>query len=269
MTEMNSRVSWFELPTALRERIESEAGQFIQEKQLLTGHNCLVGMVLTTSRDTYFLKGVPADHARAVWTQANEAAINPAVEAVTPSLRFHVQAEGWDILGFQYLAHHRHADLSPGSPDLPYVAQTLRVLSTCRAPETVTLRKIEDRWHDYLGARADLLAGSTVAHTDIHRHNIMIGSSAKLVDWAWPTLAAPWLDTACVGLQLIEAGHQPEDAERWCQQSTAYAAASTDAVSAFVSGACAMWLDISAADRQPWKFDVAAAAERWAKHRGL
>jgi hypothetical protein len=127
---MNARVSWFELPTALRERIEAEAGPFVHEKQLLTGHNCLVGMVMTTSAGTYFLKGVPADHARAVWTQANEAAINPSVTAVAPSLRFHVQAEGWDILGFQYLADYRHADLSPGSPDLPHVAETLRVLST-------------------------------------------------------------------------------------------------------------------------------------------
>jgi thiamine kinase-like enzyme len=133
----------------------------------------------------------------------------------------------------------------------------------------VPLRRIEDRWRDYAGDDAGLLAGSTVAHTDLHRHNIMIGDRVKLVDWAWPTLAAPWLDTACIGLQLIEAGHHPEDAERWCQQSSAYAAAPADAISVFVGGACAMWREISAADRQPWKFDVTAAAERWAKHRRL
>ncbi len=70
-----------------------------------------------------------------------------------------------------------------------------------------------------------------VAYTDLYRHNIMIGDSARLVDWAWPTLAAPWIDTACIGLQLITAGHQPTAAEAWCQQLTAYAAASEYAVS--------------------------------------
>jgi hypothetical protein len=224
---------------------------------------------LATSSDTYFLKGVPTDHASAVWTQSNEAAINPHVKAVTPSLRFRVQTEGWAILGFQYLVRHRHADLSPGSMDLPHIAETLRELSGKPAPDDVKLRTIEDRWRDYAGDRAHLLAGSTVAHTDLHRHNIMIGDDAKLVDWAWPTLAAPWVDTACVGLQLIEAGHHPEDAERWCHQLPAYAAATTEAVTTFVSTARALWHDISAADPQPWKHDIAAAADRWAKHRGL
>jgi hypothetical protein len=265
---VNRRVSWSALPDALCCRIEAEAGAFVREEPVATGHNCLVGMILHTTRDRFFIKGVPADHARAVWNQANEAAVNPYLLPVAPELAFRVQACDWDILGFEYLAGHRHADLSPGSPDLAAVAAALRSLAEIQAPEGVTLRRIEDRWRDY-GDDLSVLAGPTLAHTDLHRHNIMIGDRARLVDWAWPTLAAPWIDTACVGLQMITAGHQPGAAEAWCRQLPAYAAASGQAVSAFVTAARGLWADISSADPQPWKRQVAAAAERWAAHRRL
>lgn len=265
---MNRRVSWNALPDALRYRIEAEAGAFVGEEPVATGHNCLIGMILHTTRGRFFVKGVPADHARAVWNQANEATVNPYLRPVAPALTFRVQTREWDVLGFEYLTGHRHADLSPGSPDLGAVAAALRTLAGVQAPQGVSLLRIEDRWRDY-GDSLSVLAGSTVAHTDLHHHNIMIGDSARLVDWAWPTLAAPWIDTACVGLQMITAGHQPGGAEAWCQQLPPYAAASERAVSVFVSAARRLWTDISSADPQPWKRQVAAAAERWAAYRGL
>jgi hypothetical protein len=136
-------------------------------------------------------------------------------------------------------------------------------------PQNVDLRPIEARWREYAGDRANLLAGSAIAHTDLHRHNIMMGSDAKLIDWAWPTLAAPWIDTASTGLQLIQAGHHPRDAEQWCRALPAYSAADDEAVSTFVDAVCRMWHEISAADPQPWKREIAAAAQRWAAHRRL
>jgi thiamine kinase-like enzyme len=107
-----------------------------------------------------------------------------------------------------------------------------------------------------------------VAHTDLHRHNILVaGGQARLIDWAWPTLAAPWVDTACAGLQLIVAGHDPAAAEAWCRQSPAYQAASPAAVTAFTDAARAMWQEIAAQGRHPWTPGVAAAAARWASRR--
>jgi len=145
---------------------------------------------------------------------------------------------------------------------------TLHALSEITAPRGLRLRTIEDRWRGY-GGRLSLLAGPALAHTDLHRHNIMVSDSAKLIDWAWPTLAAPWFDTACAALQLIHAGHHPKDAELWCQELPAYAAASDEAVSAFVTAARGLWHDISSADPQPWKREVATSAGRWVIHRGL
>jgi len=264
---VNPRVAWADLPAGLRGRLEEAAGTFVRAEQVSAGHNCLIGMILHTTSGQWFLKGVLAGHPRAAWTHANEAAINPWVAPVTAPLKFRVQDNSWDVLGFGYLAGHRHADLAPGSPDLPAIAAALQALAAIPAPRTVQLRAIEDRWREYIGDRAALLAGPAIAHTDLHRHNIMIGPSAKLIDWAWPTLAAPWVDTACVGLQLITAGHHPAAAEHWCQQLPAYHAARREAITAFADAARAMWHEIAAHDPQPWKHDVAAAAGRWARHR--
>ncbi|MBV1849351.1 hypothetical protein [Catellatospora tritici] len=265
---MNQRVSWQDLPAGLRRLIEAEAGVFVRAEQVGTGHNCLLGMVMHTAHDRYFLKGVPSDHKRAVWTQSNEAAINPHVRHVSAPLAFHVAADGWDVLGFQCLDGH-HADLSPDSPDLPKITASLRLLAEIPVPRGLTLRTIQDRWRDYAGDHAHLLAGTAIAHTDLHRHNIMVNGTAKFVDWAWPTLAAPWFDTACVGLQLIQAGHTPKDAELWCQHSPAFAAVTDQAISTFVTATRSLWAEISAADPQQWKIEVAEAARTWAEHRGI
>jgi hypothetical protein len=265
---VNARVPWPDLPINLRQRIEAETGRYVSDEPVGAGHNCLLGTVLTAQSGRFFLKGVPSDHRRAVWTQSNEATINPHVAAVTASLAFHIQAAGWDVLGFEYLDDHRHADLAPDSPDLPKVGQTLAVLAGLSAPQTVALRTIVDRWSEYVGERAALLGGSTIAHTDLHRHNILVAGTAKLIDWAWPTLAAPWFDTACVGLQLIVGGHKPCQAEQWCRGNPAYADATDDAVYTFVEAAQLMWHEIGVADPQPWKLDVASAAAKWAEFRG-
>ncbi len=42
---MNRRVSWDALPGALRRRIEAEAGAFVGEEPVATGHNCLIGVI--------------------------------------------------------------------------------------------------------------------------------------------------------------------------------------------------------------------------------
>ncbi|MEV0453906.1 phosphotransferase [Catellatospora methionotrophica] len=261
-------MSWQDLPADLRRLIEAEAGAFVGAEQLGTGHNCLLGMVMHTTHDRYFLKGVPSDHKRAVWTQSNEAAINPHIRHVSAPLVFHVAAVGWDVLGFRSL-DAQHADMSPGSPDLPKITASLQALASIPAPDRLTLRTAEDRWRNYAGDHAHLLAGTTVAHTDLHRHNILIEGTAKFIDWAWPTLAAPWFDTASVGLQLIRAGHTPKDAELWCQNFPAFAEATNQAVTTFVTAARGLWAEIATTDPQPWKVEVADAADVWAGYRDL
>jgi hypothetical protein len=136
-----------------------------------------------------------------VRTQAAEAGINPVVAPVTARLAFHVREHGWDILGFQFLTGYWHASLRHGSPSSRRSRGSWRGWPRPGPPGGGGLRTIEDRWREYIGDRAELLAGPVVAHTDLHRHNIMVsGGRARLIDWAWHALAAPRVDTACVGL---------------------------------------------------------------------
>jgi hypothetical protein len=267
---MNTRVCWADLPKQLRRLIETETGAFAGEEHMASGSNCLLGMVMDTEYgDRYFLKGVPDDRRRAVWTQSNEALVNPSVRELSASLEFHITAAGWDVLGFRYLANHRHADLSPGSSDLPLIADTLRKLAAVPAPDGVVLRTMSDRFAKYAGDRAGLLDGTTIAHTDMQAHNILIGPSARLVDWAWPTLGAAWVDTAFLALHMIRTGHHPKEAELWAGTLPAYATAGEEAVSALVAANVAVWDEVSSADPKPWKSEVFDAARRWAHHRGL
>jgi hypothetical protein len=225
-------------------------------------------MVVHAASGSFFLKGVTTDNARAVWTQDNEALINAHVAHLTAPLALRVRTSGWDVLGFQYLDNHRHADFKPGSPDLPAIGTALQRLAALPPPAR-PLRRMSQRWGQYAKDDSWRLDGDTVAHTDLHRYNILIGIDARFVDWSWPTLAAPWIDTACVALQLIQAGHEPHAAEQWCQDAPAYAGADEKAVSVFVGAAWALWRDISESSAEPWKREVAEAAARWAAHRRL
>jgi len=263
-----TRIAWPDLPSAIRAAIEDHSGPFERAEQVRTGDNCLLGMVLHAAKGSFFLKGVTTDKPRSVWTQDNEALINPHVAHLTAPLVFRVRVSDWDVLGFAYLDNHRHADFEPESPDLPAIATALQQLAAVHPPGR-PLRRMSQRWAQYAMDDGWRLDGNTVAHTDLHRYNILIGIDARFVDWSWPTLAAPWIDTACVALKLIQAGHTPQVAEQWCQKMPAYTDADPKAVSVFVAAARALWWDISASSPDPWKREVAEAADRWARHRGL
>ena len=71
-------------------------------------------------------------------------------------------------------------------------------------------KRAEDRWKTYTDDPADALtlAGGSLAHTDWMPDNILIAHGrAWLVDWAWPTLAAAWIDPASWLLRIMARGH--------------------------------------------------------------
>ena len=55
--------------------------------------------------------------------------------------------------------------------------------------------------------------------------NILIAEGrAWLVDWAWPTLAAAWIDPASWLLRIMARGHTAAEAEAHAARLLAYAA---------------------------------------------
>ena len=256
---MITRTAWSELPDGVRTAVQAHTGTIQRVHPVQSGLNSGIAATLHTRACPVFIKGIPTDHPQAR-TQQREADINPYVHPVAPRLLWRVIADGWDILGFEHV-NGRPADLSPKSPDLPKIAEALGRLHDVEAAG-LTLRRIEDRWADHLPAGAGrLLHGDHVLHTDLNPNNILItATSAKILDWAWPTRGAAWIDPACLALWLIHAGHTPRDAEEWFRPLPNCVGLTKAALDAFMTIHSGLWSRIAAEDPSRWKQELATVA---------
>ncbi len=221
--------------------------------------------MLYTATRTVFLKGIPSDH-RQVYTQRREMEINPYVLTVAPRVLWQIEADGWNLLGFEHV-DGRHADFSPDSPDLPKIADLVQRLNQIPCPD-LPLRSIKKRWIDYANEAAlELLAGDTLLHTDFAPHNVLVNDRAYLIDWAWPTRGPAWFDVAVLLVRLIDAGHTPAEAAAWAAQFPAWQHASSEAVDAFTVANLRMWQEVVHADSQPWKKRLVETAQKWSEYR--
>lgn len=255
------------LPSGARTAIEAETGPILKIENVSTGLNSSLSALAHTTGGVVFLKGLRADH-RWVWTQQREADINPYVTPLAPHLLFHVIADDWDILGFEAIDGH-HADYSPGSPDLPKVTDALRDLASLPCPD-IELRRAEQRLAAYIDhpGDADAFRGDALLHTDWNNHNVLVaGDGAHLVDWAWATRGAPWLDPAYWIIWLVGAGHTPAEAERLVARLPTWASAPPRAVDAFAHANARLWTEVAGADPDDWTGQLLAAALRWHAHR--
>ncbi|MEV6445111.1 hypothetical protein [Amycolatopsis sp. NPDC051716] len=254
------------LPPAARAAVEAEVGEIRRVEPVASGLNSTFAAVLHTADAAVFVKGTPSDHPR-VRGLHREVAIAPYLAGIAPPLRWHLDVAGWDLLGFDYLPG-RVADLSPGSDDLAAVACTLARLGELEPPDLPLLR-IEQRWTG-LADDADLalLTGDHLLHTDLNPNNVLISDGrAWLVDWAWPTLGAAWIDLAGAALWLIAEGHIPAAAEAWAHTLPAWNHAPAESLDTFVAVNARLWAQIADNDPQPWKLDIRNAANQWLTHR--
>jgi hypothetical protein len=265
MRNTRPRTDWDDLPGGVRDAVASETGPILRIHPISAGLNSSIAALLDTTGGTVFIKGLPSDHPR-IATQRREAEINQHVAPIAARLLWQIDHDGWNVLGFEHL-YGRHADLSPGSADLPKLAAALTRLGQLGAPD-LPLKRLEDRWAGLADDRAlGLLAGGHVLHTDLNPHNILVDEGARIVDWAWPTLGAAWIDPACAALWLIAEGHTPTAAEAWAGRIPSWATASRNAITAFIMANCRLWEQISHDDTQPWKHQLHAAARAWAQYR--
>ena len=159
------------------------------------GQNSPLAAFIDTNDGRVFAKGRPSDHRRVV-TQTREAAIAPFVSDISPALLWHFDEAGWNVLGYQY-APGRHADYTPGSPDLDRLVQLMSALSKIKVPDGHRpFKRADDRWKPYLDdpESAAVFAGPVLTHSDWTPDNVLISAHrAWLIDWAWPTLGAGWI----------------------------------------------------------------------------
>lgn len=290
-----SRVDWHDLPRSVRCAVETECGPVVAATTPDGGRNANLTAVLELlDGDRTFVKGVQADAAEAAACRREEA-LNPLLPAVAPRLLWRVEADGWLLLGFEYV-QARPADLSPGSADLLLVAEAVSAIVRHRAPiptlsapplaDKITrisawtrLRSAPptnldpwalanlDRFADADECAAEWVAGESLAHTDLHSHNVLVSDVAHVVDWSWAHRAAPWVDAAYLVIRLVERGHSPKQAEQWAATADGWHTATPAALDGFAVATFGMWEYLRHARPHPVREAATAAARRWAQHR--
>ncbi|WP_405685778.1 aminoglycoside phosphotransferase [Streptomyces sp. NBC_00057] len=260
------------LPSAARAAVEEHTGPLLTVEEAAEGFNSEIAARVGSATGAWHIKGLRTDHPRA-WTQRREAAVAPLLTGLAPALRWRVETAGWDLLGFEALDGH-HADYAPGSPDLPEVAALLRRLGETSCPG-IELRHAEQRLEHYVAHPDDLrfFAGNHLLHTDLNNANVLVddhalqGDRARLVDWAWATCGAAWLDAGYWVIWLIASGHTPASAEGWAAEIPAWHTAPAEGITAFAAANANVWSEISTADPDPWTLRLATAATAWHAHR--
>nr|WP_240673503.1 aminoglycoside phosphotransferase [Streptomyces sp. S10(2018)] len=253
------RRHFHDLPVEARQAIADKAGPVHAARTADGGLNSGIAAFLETDHGPVFVKGIPTDHPQAP-AQRREAAINPHLPRARPRLYWHIEVAGWDLLGYEVLPG-RHADYSPDSPDLPLVAAALAELQETTAPTDVPIKAAEQRWAAYAPpGSAALFSGDTLLHTDLAPHNLIVDDRAHIIDWAWPTRGAAWIDPAILILRLLEAGHTLVEADVFASRFSSWRAAPAEAKEAFAAANAAAWREIARADAAPWKAVMAAHA---------
>ncbi|MER5354610.1 phosphotransferase [Kitasatospora sp. NPDC002551] len=287
---------WKHLPDALRIGIEGLTGAVTAAVPPAGGTVSDFAATLETAGGPVFCKAVREDNPKA-WMHRLESVVNPVLPpGIAPRLLWKVEAGGWFALGFEH-APGKHADLSPGSADLPLVARTLEELAGALTPPP-PLRAFsladrwsgQDFWHD-LGSRhrerldpwtvarletlvlaeraaPELIDGRTLVHTDLTGPNLLVdGETVRVVDWAFPAPGAAWADTAYMVVRLIGAGHSPERAERWAESVSLWRAAPDRSVTAFGAILTGLWT-LRAAETPGRYWDgLSAHGIAWLRHR--
>jgi len=267
---VEQRIAWDDLSGALKQAIEARTGPITSVRIASAGQNSPLAAIIATADGEVFAKGLPSGHRRVI-TQAREAAVAPLVKKISPALLWHFDEAGWNVLGYEY-APGRHADYSPGSPDLDRLVQLMNELCAIEAPDDPGLfKRAEDRWKPYLDdpETAAVFAGPVLTHSDWTPDNVLVSEHrAWLIDWAWPTLGAAWTDPACWVLRLMASGgHTAHEAERQAARLPAFQGADPAHIDLFAAANVRLWDEIAQSSTSAWTGKMAQAATSWAAYR--
>lgn len=254
------------IPPTVLDMIEARSGRVLQAHTVTGGPNRAITARVHTDVQTLFVKALPAGHPR-VWTQSWEAAINPYVHGIAPQLVWQANDTAWHVLGYAHI-EARHANWKPGTEDVEPTLDVMEELAGRPLPP-VEVKRMTDRIRTY--AESDelhLFDGSALLHTRWNPENVLVrDSGARLVDWAWVSLGAAWIDPALWVLRLIAAGHDPEQAEFAACGHEAWRHASYEALWAFSRAQARRWDSIAAQSADESPKPMQQAARTWRDYR--
>ncbi|MFI0486700.1 phosphotransferase [Actinomadura sp. 9N215] len=254
----------------MREAIAERTGVIRNVQEALGGSNSDLAVVVTGASGRTFVKAAPKvspdEDGRQVRALRREVAINPCVPEFAPRLLWTVETGGWLAVGSEYV-EGREADYSPGSPDLAALTEAIHHLQAIPCPDPVVMR-VERRW-EALADDVSPMAGNALLHTDLNPNNLLITADqcVYVVDWAFASRGAPWVEVGQVIPWLIHAGHAPAEAEQWAMQFPSWMDADPVIIDRYVYLTAERWAQISAARAAPNVPVNLSLARRWASHR--
>jgi hypothetical protein len=289
-----TRPGWDDLPAPARAAIEYRCGKVIHAQVASGGRNADFSATLHLADGRVFCKGTADANGPRGRAQRHEAYLNSWLPSVAPRLLWVSEVNEWSLLGFEHV-DGRHADLSPGSPDLAPVAEAVAAIGDELAHCAARAPRLADKWMWLSGwkrlasapddldvwarDRLDQLleweargiewaAGDSLVHADLHPLNILVGDGrARIVDWAWSRKGDAATDAALLVIRLIHAGHTPESAEAWAGLLPAWRAAPETKITAFAVSIWGAWEYLQRDDPLPHRAALTSAARRWAAHR--
>ncbi|WP_433469559.1 hypothetical protein [Spirillospora sp. CA-128828] len=266
------RSDWTDLPFEVLDGIEAHTGPIHRTEPAPAGNHADIASNVDTASGRLFVKAArkvsPEKDGPEVRSLRNEARILPHVTEFAPRLHWTVEAGGWLVLGFEHV-DGRHADYTPGSPDLEILAKTLHALQATPCPEIVQMQ-VERRW-ETVTEDVSPMAGTALLHTDVNAENLLItpDGRAVLVDWAFASRGAAWVELGLLLPWLLKAGHTPAEAADWVTEFPSWAQADPADVDLFSTAFAERWRRHAERNPAEWVALHADLTRRWAEfHRG-
>jgi hypothetical protein len=88
-----------------------------------------------------------------------------------------------------------------------------------------------------------------------------------IIDGAWPTRGAAFIDAACFLIRAMAAGHSASQAEALVAGCLSCQAAPAAAIDVFAVASARLYDEIARNDPQPFKQCLASVTRAWARHR--
>ncbi|GAA4081718.1 hypothetical protein [Actinomadura miaoliensis] len=263
------RSDWTDLPEQLRHQIEAGTGPITRVVPAPAGNHADIAAMVRTAKGRMFVKAARklADRdGPEVMSLRREAAVNPHVTEFAPRLLWQAEAGGWLALGFEHV-DGRPADFSPGSSDLEILAKTVHALQATPCPDVVRMR-VERRWSS-VAEDVSPMAGNALLHADLNEDNFLIasGGRAHLVDWAFVSRGAAWVELGLLIPWLLKAGHTPAGAADWIAQFPSWGDAEPADIDLFSEVFAEKWRISAQSNTAEWVALHARLARRWADYR--
>ena len=256
------RSDWTALPEAVTTGIADRIGG-TDAVPASSGDHAEIAATVTGTNGTVFVKA--ANTELGVRSLRYELRASRAVTLpYPPAVEWDFETDGWLVVGFEHCAGP-HADLSPDSAHLELLGETLEELGETPAPDQTWFSPTAR-----LGFTHPATEGATLVHSDLNPANLIVTPAGlRIVDWAYATRAAAWVELALLVPWLVGSGHTPEQAERWLAQFPAWSATNPAILDEFASRNASKWSRKAQQSTARWIHDLAARNTRWTVYRHM